>query len=122
MEGYCIMCGDRKQGIGIREDRVIGAIRWFKKNVTKNEKGHKLVVCKACYPDYKKRYDKYTKRRAIYLILGILFLVFEVAVSFSLLSLLLGLLVLAVLYAFSLLSYTPGLSLPAEQKKAQRKG
>ncbi|EQD59708.1 hypothetical protein B1B_08080, partial [mine drainage metagenome] len=44
-----------KTGHRRQRDYVIGAIRWFKKNVTKNEKGHALVVCKACYPAYKKR-------------------------------------------------------------------
>lgn len=122
MKSYCIMCGEKKAGIAVKGDRVIRSIRWFKKNVTKNEKGHGLVVCRSCYPEYTKRLAKYRSRQAIYLVLGVLFVISELIISPSAISLLIGLLMLAVLYLFSLLNYAPRLDVDALPKKPGGKG
>ena len=87
--------------------------------MTKNEKGHKLVVCRQCYSNYKKRFDKYRSRQAIYLILGTLFLIFEAVISLSSVSVALGILVLVLFYLFSLFNYTPRLNVAASTKSAQ---
>jgi hypothetical protein len=109
MEGYCIICGKQKQGIEVEEGNIIKAIRWLKRNVTKNEKGNKLVVCKECYPKYKKYRTRFERRLALYLILGVLFLVFGLMLSFRVETLILGLFVVLLMYFFALLNYMPKL-------------
>src|SRR5271157_3202259 len=95
---YCIMCGKETEGIEVQNDYVLSALRWFKRNVTKDEKKNRIVVCKACYLDYKKK---------LYLALGIVFLITFVVLSPKAETVLISLVVLAVLYLFSLFSYIP---------------
>ena len=104
---YCIICGKEKGGIAVEGDAVLGAIRWFKSNVTKNEQGNRLVVCEGCYAQYKKERKRYESRRAIYLGLGVLFLVVSVAMSPKAATVAAALGVFALLYLFSLMSYVP---------------
>jgi len=111
MATYCIICGKQTSGIPVRNDHVLDAMRMFKRNVTKNEQGNRLVVCKADYPAYKKKRDKYTSRQALYIAVGILFMIFGLLVSISLTSVFLSLLVIAVLYLISLINYTPALDI-----------
>lgn len=120
MNGYCIMCGNKKPGIEVKSDRVISTMRWFKRNVTKNEQGHKLVVCKACYSGYKKGYDRFRSRQKLYLALGILFAIFGL-LSFSLGALVMSLLFVLVMYLLSFLSYMPKLHFPAVPSKSSGK-
>lgn len=115
---YCIMCGKQRNGIEIKSDRVLEAIRWFKRNVTKDEKRNTLVVCKECYSTYKKNRDRYTSRQALYAILGFLFAVFSLLLSPQLTTVLLCIIIFAVLYLLSLLNYTPALSI--KETKANR--
>ena len=65
-KSYCIVCGKEKKGIEIEYDIVIKGIRWFKRNVTKNEKNNVLVVCSSCYSLYKKSRDKFELRERLY--------------------------------------------------------
>ncbi len=118
MKSYCIICGRERNGIEVEEDFVIKSIRWFKRNVTKNEEGNKLVVCNECYPKYLKYRRRFVGREIIYLTLGFLFLVFGLIVSFRLSTLIIGLLLILFLYLLSLLSYMPKL----KEDRSKRKG
>ncbi len=117
---YCIICGKQKQGIPIKDDRVLEAIRWFKRNVTHNEKGNRLAICRECYPEYRKRRDRYTSRQAIYVILGAIFLVLGAAIRLTAQTVMVGILLLIALYGLSLLNYTPALSIKDAAKPATK--
>lgn len=122
MATYCIICGERKDGIEIKNDRVLEAIRWFKRNITRNEKGNKLVVCRADYETYKKKREKYTSRQALYVGIGVVFLILGLIISFSAQAVIMAIIVLLALYLMSLLNYTPALNLkPQKQPSAQAK-
>jgi len=101
------MCGKERNGIEIKEDHVLAAVRWFKRNVTKDEKGNRIVVCRDCYPAYRKSRGAYESRQRLYLALGVVFLIVSLLLSPGAVTVLVSLLVLAVLYLFSLMSYTP---------------
>ncbi|MEM0074698.1 MAG: hypothetical protein QXS17_01640 [Candidatus Micrarchaeaceae archaeon] len=97
----------------MQNDFIISSIRWFKKNITKNEQNNKLVVCKECYTEYSSARKRYEGRMKLYLALGIIFALFAIIVSSDkLYALGIGVLVVALLYLFSLLSYTPKLKIP----------
>jgi len=117
---YCIICGKKKDGITVADDHVLKTLRWFKTNVTKNVQNNKLVVCKACYPQYNKQRKKYVSRRTAYVALGILFLVLSVIVSYGawLTALSIGIFIVILLYALSLINYMPGLQLKGAGKKS----
>ncbi|MGC9037247.1 MAG: hypothetical protein ACP5IK_00840 [Candidatus Micrarchaeia archaeon] len=112
-KSVCIICGQEKPGIEVKEDNVIRAIRWFKRNVTKNEQGNKLVVCKDCYVKYSALRSKYESRQKLYIALGILFVIFSTIVSTNkLVGLGIGIFIFLLLYLISFLSYIPALNLP----------
>ncbi len=109
-EPRCIICGEPKQGLPVQNDWVIESIRWIKKNITKNEKNYQLVVCKECYPKYKKMYSSYKNKQAFYIVLGIIFTALLFFASrYNIFSLISGLILLLFLYLLSLLSYMPAL-------------
>ncbi|MCL4371962.1 hypothetical protein M1373_01445 [Candidatus Marsarchaeota archaeon] len=116
-ESRCIICGLEKDGLEVKNDRIIDAMRWFKKNVTKNEKGYRLVVCKDCYVKYKKARDSYNTKTISYLVIGVLFAAVLIATGRSIGAVVAGIVVIALMYALSLLSYTPGLKAQPEAKK-----
>ncbi len=118
---YCIICGKKKAGIPVEEDRVIYAIRWFKRNVTNNEQGNRLVVCKEDFAAYKKNRDRFVSRRMIYVGIGVIFLVLGLLVSFSLGTLAMGIIVIAALYLISLLNYMPTLRYEETKAGGRRK-
>lgn len=107
---YCIICGNERKGIAVENDAVLASVRWFKRNVTKSERGNRLVVCKDCYAAYKKERQRYDRRRTIYTALGILFFITSVAMFPKPGTVLVSLGVLALLYLFSLMSYVPRIS------------
>lgn len=112
-ESRCIICGEQKTGLEVSQDAVIEAIRWFKKNVTKNEKGYALVVCKQCYPKYASERKRFQRRQTLYLALGIIFaLVLVIASRGALLSVFYAILVVVFMYALSLMTYVPALNVP----------
>lgn len=119
-KSYCIICGKEKKGIEIEYDNVINGIRWFKRNITKNEKNNVLVVCSSCYPTYKKSRDKFESREKLYLILGMIFLILIVFISHTIPAFIAGLVVLAFLYLLSLMNYMPKLDL-RKGKKSEKK-
>ena len=111
MATYCIICGNKRNGIPIRNDYVLEVMRWFKRNVTKDEKGNRLVVCKECYPKYKKNMDRFNSRQAIYMVLAGLFFIFTILTAPILQAVSLSIMVFIALYLLSLLNYTPGLQI-----------
>ncbi len=116
-ESVCIICGKKKRGIPIKEDWVIHAVRWFKANVTKNEKSNLLVVCRECYISYRKAREKFMTRLALYLALGIVFVVIGLLINTSFETFLITVSVLVVLYLLALVSYMPALEIPAGKGK-----
>ena len=111
-EPRCIICGEQKQGLPVQTDWVIESIRWIKKNITKNEKNYQLVVCKECYPKYKKMYSSYKNKQAFYIVLGVIFTALLFFASrYNIFSLISGLILLLFLYILSLLSYMPALKI-----------
>lgn len=117
-ESRCIVCGERRNGLEVRTDRTIAAIRWFKRNVMRNEKGYRLVVCRDCYPKYRKAKDSYQRKQIAYTTLGIVVTVFFVVFSSKrLMALLSGFVIIAFLYLLSQLSYMPGIIVPKTKGK-----
>lgn len=121
-ESYCVMCGKKKEGIAIKEDYVIDSIRWFNRTVLKQFRNNKLVVCQECYPKYKEQRKKFAGRQRLYIALGIIFVILGVFLDRTIGALLIGLVILGVLYLFSLLSYVPELSYKPKEKEAKAKG
>ena len=113
---YCIICGHKKEGLEIGEDYVLEGIRWFKRNVTHDEKGNRLVVCKECYPEYKKRRGRYVNRQRLYVTMGVIFVVLVLIVSLNLFTVLAALIMLLLFYALSLANYTPDLKVKVKNK------
>ncbi|MGC8651640.1 MAG: hypothetical protein ACP5UH_00080 [Candidatus Micrarchaeia archaeon] len=122
-ENRCIICGLEKDGIEVKEDYIIDTIRWFKRNVTRNEKGYRLVVCKECYPKYKKARDSYTRREVAYLAIGVIFAALLIAFSggHELSAVFYGVLIIIFMYLLAQLSYMPALKLPQVGKMQQAK-
>ncbi len=120
-EQRCIICGKETRGLEVREDYVIGAIRWFKRNVTHNEKGYGLVVCKDCYVKYRKARDSYTKKQVSYTIIGIVFAILLVAFGRSLGSVFAGAVIILFMYLLSLLSYMPAVNMPPRPARSPSK-
>ncbi len=109
MATYCIICGKKKKGVAVTEDRVLRLLRWFKGNVTHDLKGNSLVVCNEDLEAYKKKRDHFNSRQKIYLALGVIFAILGLIASFSLKSITVSALVIIALYLISLINYTPGL-------------
>ncbi len=109
MATYCIVCGNRRDGLPVMGDHVLDVIRWFKTNVTKNEQGNKLVVCKDCYLKYKKQRGRFETRRILYVGLGLVFAIVSLVVSPRLGTLVAAAALIIFLYLLSLLSYMPRL-------------
>jgi hypothetical protein len=117
-ESRCIICGEKRNGLAVSSDHTLAALRWFKKNVTRNEKGYNLVVCRDCYLKYKKARDSYQRKQVAYVSLGVAITIFFVAFSTErLLALLVGFILIAFLYLLSQLSYMPGVILPKAKAK-----
>ena len=117
-ENRCIVCGEQKNGLEVKEDYIIGSIRWIKRNITMGfwpEKGSRLVVCKGCYPKYSKYRTAYVRKSIMYPTLGVLFLIALLFVSPNkVLAIIYGLILIIVMYALSLLTYTPAVKTPEQ--------
>ena len=117
-ESRCIICGERRNGLEVNKDHIIDAIRWFKRNVTKNERNYRLTVCKDCYPKYKKSRDSYLWKEAAYTAIGLIFAaVLVIASSDRLASTAYGAAIVLMMYLLSQLSYMPGVRTPAARKR-----
>ncbi len=110
----CILCGNETDGLDVREDYVIDAIRWFKRNVMRNEKGYRLVVCKECYVRYRKSRDSYVRKQISYVVIGVIFAGLLVFAGRSLGAVAAGAAIILFMYLLSLLSYMPALAVPAK--------
>ena len=108
-------CGERKDGLEIRNDYVIEAMRWVKRNITKNERGYRIVVCKEDYPRYASARKKFEGRQKIYLALGIIFAITVLLAGRNPTAVFYAIAVLAFIYLFSLLTYVPALNIPGEK-------
>ncbi len=119
-KSYCIICGEEKEGIEVKDDNVLNALRWFNRKILRiPPRNNRIVVCASCYPKYKKQRSKYLSRQRVYLVLGALFLIFGVAIARTITAFFLSLVVLAFLYLLSLLSYTPELNAAGEDKRGK---
>ena len=116
-KSYCIICGAEKKGLDVQDDWVLGLIRWFKRNVTRNENGNRLVVCRECYPKYEASRSKFESRQKLYVALGAIFAALSLVLSPSLTSMLFAALVLLIMLALSLLSYTPRIGIKIRREK-----
>ncbi|MGC8537392.1 MAG: hypothetical protein ACP5MZ_00180 [Candidatus Micrarchaeia archaeon] len=119
----CIICGEAKEGLPVKEDYIIASIRWVNRHIFHKYRNYRLVVCKDCYLKYSKQRDKYVRKQITYVIIGVLF---TLALFFSSrgnpISLLYGLAVIVFMYALSLTSYVPALNIQKhEQEKAKTK-
>ncbi len=110
-KSFCIVCEKQKDGIDVQDDLVLDSIRWFKTNVTHNERNNRLVVCRGCYVSYKSKRARFESRRRIYLILGFVFVALFVVVSPGLSSALVGAGLFVLFWLFSLLNYTPRINI-----------
>ena len=114
---YCIICGKERKGIAVEDDFVLDSIRWFKRNVTKNERNNKLVVCKECYAKYAPARRKFESRKRLYLALGVIFATLNLIIDRSLVSILVSALILLLLYALAFLSYVPRISIKKQHNQ-----
>ena len=121
VEKRCIVCGIKRDGLPVREDNVIMAIRWFKRNVTKNEKGYNLVVCRDCYKKYEKSKHTYDRRRILYTSLGVIVAVLWIIVGgIRIDTVITAIVFIGIMYLLSLISYTPSLILDVNHKVRKR--
>jgi hypothetical protein len=104
-------CGERKDGLEIQEDYVIHALRWLKRNVTKDEKGYRIVVCKDDYQKYAKARKRFEGRQKLYLALGLIFAIAVILAGKNIIAVFYAVVVLIFIYLFSLLTYVPALSI-----------
>jgi len=112
-ESKCIICGEGKNGLEVRNDHMIEAVRWFKRNVTKSEKNYRLVVCKECFLKCRKARYSYQRKEITYTTIGAVFTALLLAVSgFSLSAFAVGIAITVCMYLLSQLSYMPGVQLP----------
>lgn len=96
-------------------------MRWVKRNITKNPKNYRMVVCKDDFLAYKKKRDSYERKRIAYVVIGVIFTV--LLLSFAngrfLGAIVYGIGIIAFMYLLSLLSYIPAVDMPAVQEKGR---
>ncbi len=110
-ETRCMYCGERKEGLEIREDYVIYALRWLKRNVTRNERGYRIVVCRDDYQKHAKARKRFEGRQKVYLALGLIFAITVILAGKNIVAVFYAIAVLIFIYLFSLLTYVPALSI-----------
>jgi hypothetical protein len=114
----CIICGEEKEGLPVKEDYIITAIRWVNRNIFHKYRNYHLVVCKECYLKYHKQREKYVHKQIAYVAIGVLF---TLALLYSSrgnpVSLLYGIAVIIFMYALSLVSYAPSLNIKKNAPK-----
>jgi hypothetical protein len=101
----------------VEDDFVINSIRWFKRNVTRNEKNNRLVVCRECYPKYAAARRKFESRERLYIALGVVFAALNMIVARSLASLLVSAAVILLMLALAFLSYVPRISIKKQHRQ-----
>ena len=125
----CIICGEHKDGLDIRVDNVVLAIRWLNSHTFRVSNPYRPTVCKECFPKYYKARKSYEKKQVAYVILGFLFAIFLVLASGGRpAAFLFGFAIIAFMFLISLLTYVPTVDIPAEGRakagpaRAARKG
>lgn len=117
-ENRCVICGQERPGLKVKGDRVIGAVRWVKRNITKNEQGYALVICKDDYTKYAKARSSFVKKQIAYTALGVIFAALLVIGSGDKgLAVIFGVIVIVFMYALSLLTYMPAVEIPKETEE-----
>ncbi|MDE1854802.1 MAG: hypothetical protein KGH57_00570 [Candidatus Micrarchaeota archaeon] len=116
-KSYCIICGKERSGIAVENDTVLGSIRWFKANVTKDEKNNRLVVCKECYPKYSAGRAKFESRQKLYIGLGFVFAALNILIARNLASLVVSIFIVLLLFALSFLSYMPRINIKKQHNQ-----
>jgi hypothetical protein len=112
------MCGKEKDGLLVKDDYVINAIRWVKRNITKSEKNYTLVICKEDFLAYKKKRDSYERKMVIYVVIGIIFLIALSVVSGGKLGAIgVGFIITIFLFLLAQLSYMPAVDMPQIKAK-----
>jgi len=121
MKTVCIICAQEKNGLGVKDDWMIGAMRWVKRNITKNPKNYNLVVCKECFLDYKKKRDGYERKQMLYAVLCIIFLVaLAITTRLNPGAIVIGLVITLFLQALAQLSYMPPVDIPTTNAKIRK--
>lgn len=122
-EKRCIVCGIKRDGLPVKDDGVIKFIRWFKRNITKNEKGYDLVVCRDCYRRYEKSKSIYDRRRILYTSLGVIVAVLWIIIGgIRIETVITAIVFIAIMYLLSLVSYTPSLIISSHSRAGKRGG
>ncbi len=113
VRGVCIHCnkeGDGKpkltQGYPIKDDYVIGIIRWLKRK-TRTEQKNRLVVCEKHADEHEKKRGGFERSLIIYGGIGIFLLVILLLLNLSFGSLIAGLLLLLFLVVTAHIKYVP---------------
>lgn len=124
-KSVCIMCGQEQDGLEVKDDSILRALRWIKTNITRSPKNYRLVVCKEDFLKYKKRKDSYDRKQIAYVALGVVFLVVLIAFANGrfLSAFFYGAIVVIFLYLLAQLSYIPAVDMPkiAQQQKPTQK-
>ena len=106
----CIICNEEKDGLQIKEDNVVHALRWLNSHTIKHKNPNYPVVCRECFTKYRKLRKSYERKLVSYLIIGFLFAGFiTVGSGGKPLSFLFGFLIIAFMYLLSLINYIPEL-------------
>ncbi len=106
------MCGKAIDGVEVKNDYVLDAIRFFNRKILHKYRNYKLVVCKDCYLKYNKGRKGFVKKQATYIGIGVIFAIFlMIGSGGNLLALLYGIIVIAFMYVLSLISYLPALKI-----------
>ncbi len=116
-KSYCIVCAKERKGIPVEDDLVLGTVRWFKTNVTRNERNNRLVVCRDCYLKYVAARKKFESRQKLYVAFGAILAGMNLLLSQSLLSLLVSMFIFLLLFTFSMLSYMPRISIKKQSNQ-----
>lgn len=115
-ESRCIICGNKREGLEVLPDYILNTIRWVK-HLTRSERNYRLVVCRDCFERYRKLRERYQRRQAECLVLGLLFAVVITAFN-PMPGILFGIAVMLFLYLLAQLSWMPPLRMPETKKKA----
>jgi hypothetical protein len=109
-ESRCIMCGNKREGLEVIPDYMIGIIRWFK-HLAGKEKNYRLVVCRDCFENYRKIRQRYHRRQIECLAIGVVFAAVLIAFN-PVRGTIYGIAIVAFMYLLSQLNWMPALRMP----------
>jgi len=119
-KNVCIICSEEKNGLEVKDDWVMDTLRWIKRRFTKNVRNYRLVVCKECFLNYKKKRERYERNQLLYIILGVLFMVtLGITTRGNLGAIGFGFVIIFFLFLLAQLSYMPEVDMPAVKKKGK---